>query len=96
MTTHTRHLLPHATYGDDPSGHCGCAECDPRSDCSCPSCRAAAGPEAGDYWGETVYDEINREAQRDRARDAPDLADFGVPSRAEAEADAREDRREER
>lgn len=40
-----RHAHPHATFGDDPSGWCGCADCDPRPDCSCPSCREAREPQ---------------------------------------------------
>jgi hypothetical protein len=35
-----RHLIPHTTFGDDPSGHCGCADCEPRPDiCACEACR---------------------------------------------------------
>lgn len=43
--TRPRHLRPHATFGDDPSGWCGCADCDPREDCGCSSCRRVALPE---------------------------------------------------
>ena len=34
-----RHLSPHAMFGDDPSGYCGCADCEPRRGCGCRSCR---------------------------------------------------------
>lgn len=34
-----RHLRHHAEFGDDPSGFCGCAGCDPRpGECGCISC----------------------------------------------------------
>ncbi len=40
-----RHLLGHAEFGDEPSGACWCADCDPRPDCACQMCRLAAGGE---------------------------------------------------
>lgn len=39
-----RHLRPHYTFGDDVSGWCGCADCDPRDNCGCPSCLSAFPP----------------------------------------------------
>lgn len=54
MTDHTtekavirRHLLPHATFGDDPSGWCACAGCEPSDKCGCPSCREVTPPGKG-------------------------------------------------
>lgn len=34
-----RHLRPHTAFGDDPSGYCGCADCEPSDDCACRTCR---------------------------------------------------------
>ena len=42
-----------------------------------------------DYWDESVYDMVERDAQADRRADQPDPFDFGIPTRAEAEADER-------
>ena len=39
MAIRPRHLLPHYEFGDDPSGYCGCAGCDPRDDCDCYECQ---------------------------------------------------------